>query len=137
MDNNTTDIYSLDFMKDIIEPINSKKYKTKELALHYNVPLALLKRYIKEKGFKWVGSTYVQDEKAVNKVIRTVDMLKATDITTDKKKVTYNINSDLYKLIKLQAIIDDIDSTEVVERALRKYISPMAIEMLQQIEENK
>lgn len=137
MDNNTTDIYSLDFMKDIIEPINSKKYRTKELAEHYNVSLAVLKQYIKDKGFRWVGSVYVQDGKDLTKVVKTVDTITATEITTEKKKVTYNINSDLYKLIKLQAIIEDIDSTEVVEKALRKYISPMAKEMLKQMENNK
>lgn len=137
MDNNITDIYSLDFMEEIIKPINSKQYKTKELAEHYNVSLAVLKQYIKDKGFRWVGSTYVKDGKDITKIKKTVDIITAPGSTTERKKFTCNINAEVYKLIKLQALIEDVDMVEVVEKAINNYVSSTAKEMLQQIEATK
>lgn len=56
-----TKLLELDFRKDIIEPINNKQYKTSELADVLGVSVKDLKQYIKDYGFKWIGSQYYQD----------------------------------------------------------------------------
>lgn len=129
---------SLDILKDIIEPINSKAVKTKDLAIQLNVSEKELKSHIKANGYVWKGSTYTKvtenkspfdDLKGAKRIGCKVD----DRATSEKVKVTYRIDKELYRLVKLQAIIEDIDNTEVVEKAIRSYISDKAKDMLKQI----
>ena len=129
---------SLDILKDIIEPINNKTIKTKDLAIQLNVSEKELKNHIKANGYVWKGSTYTKaienkspfdDLKGVKRIGCKVD----DRATVEKVKVTYRIDKELYRLVKLQAIIEDIDNTEVVEKAIRSYISDKAKDMLKQI----
>ena len=117
---------SLDILKDIIEPINSKVVKTKDLAIQLNVSEKELKSHIKANGYIWIGSKYMKE-------IHKGTKLKVTKKEVEKVKVTYRIDKELYRLVKLQAIIEDIDNTEVVEKAIRSYISDKAKGMLKQI----
>ena len=129
---------NLDILKDIIEPINSKVVKTKELAIQLNVSEKELKSYIKANGYVWKGSTYTKatEDKSSLKDLKGAKRIgcKVDDrAITEKVKVTYRIDKELYKLVKLQAIIKDVDNTEVVEKAIRSYISDKAKDMLKQI----
>ncbi len=129
---------NLDILKDIIEPINSKAVKTKELAIQLNVSEKELKSYIKANGYVWKGSTYTKatEDKSSLKDLKGAKRIgcKVDDrAITEKVKVTYRIDKELYKLVKLQAIIEDVDNTEVVEKAIRSYISDKAKDMLKQI----
>lgn len=120
---------SLDILKDIIEPINSKTVKTKELAIQLNVSERELKKHIKANGYIWLGSKYIKEVKAGGEL----KVQGKKKVTAEKVKVTYKIEKELYKLVKLQAIIEDIDNTEVIEKAIRSYVSDKAKSMLKQM----
>ena len=119
----------LDILKDIIEPINSKAVKTKELAIQLNVSDKELKKHIKANGYIWLGSKYIKETEPGKKLKAPVKKKTATE----KVKVTYRIDKELYKLVKLQAIIEDTDNTEIIEKAIRSYVSEKAKGMLEQI----
>lgn len=129
---------SLDILKDIIVPINNKDIKTVELAEQLNITAKELKDHIKANGYIWRGSQYIKaaenkspfdDLKGAKRIGCKVD----DRATAERVKVTYRIDKELYRLVKLQAIIEDIDNTEVVEKAIRSYISDKAKDMLKQI----
>nr|DAP80545.1 MAG TPA: Protein of unknown function (DUF2481) [Caudoviricetes sp.] len=56
-------LLSLDFYKDILEPLNNKNIKTAELAATLGVSTNELEQYIKDYGFQWIGSQYHQNNK--------------------------------------------------------------------------
>lgn len=120
---------SLDISKDIIEPINKKTVKTKELAIQLNVTEKALKSHIKANGYIWLGSKYIKETKPGKKLKAPVNK----EVATEKVKVTYKIEKELYKLVKLQAIIEDTDNTDIIEKAIRSYVSDKAKGMLKQI----
>lgn len=125
----------LDILKDIIEPINSKAVKTKELAIQLNVSDKELKKHIKDNGYVWLGSKYTKAKESESPFDRVKRVgCKVDDrFITEKVKVTYRIDKELYKLVKLQAIIEDTDNTEIIEKAIRSYVSEKAKEMLKQL----
>lgn len=63
-------LLELDFRKDILEPLNNKQYKTSELADALGVSVKDLKQYIKDYGFKWIGSQYYQDGSPADYIIK-------------------------------------------------------------------
>lgn len=81
-----TKLLELDFRKDIIEPINNKQYKTSELADVLGVSVKDLKQYIKDYGFKWMGSQYYQDGTPADYIVE-YNNKKDDKVELDKKKL--------------------------------------------------
>lgn len=88
--------------------------KTKDMAIQLDVPLKIMKEKIKEGGYKWLGSKYVLEAKRKEGKDKEVE---------EKVKVTYRINKELQRLVKLQSIIEDTDNSTIIEKAINSYIS--------------
>lgn len=117
-----------DIQKDIIEPINRKDIKTKDMAIQLNISEKELKEYIKENGYKWRGSTYKKDNE---------EQTEAKKEIIEKVKVTYRIDKQLQRLVKIQSIIEDTEQGTIIERAIKKYVYDEAYKMNEQIEKIK
>lgn len=130
----------MDILKDIIEPINNKAIKTVELAEQLNITAKELKNHIKANGYIWRGSQYTKA--AENK--SPFDDLKGAkrigckvNVTEEKVKVTYRIDKELQRLVKLQSIIEDTDNSTIIERAIESYVSKEAHSINEQIKKKK
>lgn len=126
-ENRYRELKDMDIEKDIIEPINNKTVKTKELAIQLNLTEKALKSHIKDNGYVWKGSTY---KKAIEKPIE-------VKTVSEKVKVTYRIDKELQRLVKLQSIIEDTDNSTIIERAIEKYVSKEAHSINEQIKKKK
>lgn len=132
----------MDIIKDIIEPINNKEIKTTELAEQLNITAKELKDHIKANGYIWRGSTYIKatenkspfdDLKGAKRIGCKVDDRTAAE----KVKVTYRIDKELQRLVKLQSIIEDTDNSTIIERAIESYVSKEAHSINEQIKKKK
>jgi len=131
----------MDILKDIIEPINNKAIKTTELAEQLNITAKELKDHIKANGYIWRGSQYIKatenkspfdDLKGAKRIGCKVD-----DIAAEKVKVTYRIDKELQRLVKLQSIIEDTDNSTIIERAIESYVSKEAHSINEQIKKKR
>lgn len=131
----------MDILKDIIEPINNKAIKTVELAEQLNITAKELKDHIKANGYIWRGSQYIKaaenkspfdDLKGAKRIGCKVD-----DTAAEKVKVTYRIDKELQRLVKLQSIIEDTDNSTIIERAIESYVSKEAHSINEQIKNKK
>ena len=115
----------VDIQKDVIEPINRREIKTKDMAIQLKVSEKKLKQYIKNNGYVWKGSKYMKKEE-----VEAVAEVPIVEIATEKVKVTYRIDKELHKLIRLQAMIEDTDNSAIIEKAILNYVSDKAKEIL-------
>lgn len=131
----------MDILKDIIEPINNKAIKTTELAEQLNITAKELKDHIKANGYIWRGSQYIKvaknkspfdDLKGAKRIGCKVD-----DTAAEKVKVTYRIDKELQRLVKLQSIIEDTDNSTIIERAIESYVSKEAHSINEQIKNKR
>lgn len=131
----------MDILKDIIVPINNKEIKTTELAEQLNITAKELKDHIKANGYIWRGSQYIKaaenkspfdDLKGAKRIGCKVD-----DTAAEKVKVTYRIDKELQRLVKLQSIIEDTDNSTIIERAIESYVSKEAHSINEQIKNKK
>lgn len=131
----------MDILKDIIEPINNKAIKTTELAEQLNITAKELKDHIKANGYIWRGSQYIKvaknkspfdDLKGAKRIGCKVD-----DTAAEKVKVTYRIDKELQRLVKLQSIIEDTDNSTIIERAIESYVSKEAHSINEQIKKKR
>lgn len=110
-----TKLLELDFREDILKPLNSKQYKVSELAEVLEVSVKDLKQYIKDYGFKWIGSQYYQNgtpddyiaeynNKKDNKVNLNNKELLKKDMTVNLKDNTIDIPN--IGLINIDIIYD-------------------------------
>lgn len=106
---------NIDILKDVIEPINSKLMKTADIAMMLNISEKELKSIIKDHGYIWRGSKYIKS--SANHISKK---------SVSKIKTTYNIDKELAKLVKLQSIIEDVDNSKIIEKAIKKYVSDEA-----------
>lgn len=129
----------MDIHKDIIEPINSKEIKTKELAIQLNVSEKELKSHIKANGYIWKGSKYIEAKEPIEKLkgAKRIGCKVDDREVAEKVKVTYRIDKELQRLVKLQSIIEDTDNSTIIERAIESYISEEAHNMNKQIKNKK
>ena len=132
---------NMDILKDIIVPINNKDIKTVELAEQLNITAKELKDHIKANGYIWRGSQYIKatenkspfdDLKGAKRIGCKVD-----DTAAEKVKVTYRIDKELQRLVKLQSIIEDTDNSTIIERAIESYVSKEAHSINEQIKKKK
>lgn len=87
-------LLELDFYKDIINPINDKKYKTAELANILGVPVKQLKQFIKDNGFKWLGNSYIQDGNAKD-YIKEAKLKKDTELNNNENNSNTSTKKDM------------------------------------------
>lgn len=120
----------IDILKDVIEPINNKTLTTEAIANKYDVSVKRLKEYIKFNGYIWRGVRYISKDNI--KKCETKKNAKKKD-TTEKIKVTYNIDKELQKLVKLQSIIEDTDNSTIIEKAINSYVSEKTKETLKNL----
>ena len=135
------ELEDMDILKDIIVPINNKEIKTTELAEQLNITAKELKDHIKANGYIWRGSQYIKvaknkspfdDLKGAKRIGCKVD-----DTAAEKVKVTYRIDKELQRLVKLQSIIEDTDNSTIIERAIESYVSKEAHSINEQIKNKK
>lgn len=131
----------MDILKDIIEPINNKAVKTKELAIQLNVSEKKLKDHIKANGYIWRGSKYIKvtENKSSFDDLKGAKRIgcKVNDTAAEKVKATYRIDKELQRLVKLQSIIEDTDNSTIIERAIKSYVSKEAHSINEQIKKKK
>lgn len=95
------------------------------MAIQLKVSEKKLKQYIKNNGYVWKGSKYMKKEE-----VEAVAEVPIVEIATEKVKVTYRIDKELHKLIRLQAMIEDTDNSAIIEKAILNYVSDKAKEIL-------
>lgn len=131
----------MDILKDIIEPINNKAIKTTELAEQLNITAKELKSHIKANGYVWRGSQYIKatENKSPFDDLKGAKRIgcKVNDTAAEKVKVTYRIDKELQRLVKLQSIIEDTDNSTIIERAIESYVSKEAHSINEQIKKKK
>lgn len=130
----------MDILENIINPINRKEIKTKELAIKLDVTEKELKKHIKDNGYIWQGNKYIKEEDVEKKIKVQVDKEETEGIyglTGERVKVTYRIDKDLHKLVKIQAMVDETDNASVIEKAIMKYASEKAKGILNRMLEEK
>lgn len=130
----------MDILKDIIEPINNKAIKTVELAEQLNITAKELKNHIKANGYIWRGSQYIKaaENKSPFDDLKGVKRIGCkVNVTEEKVKVTYRIDKELQRLVKLQSIIEDTDNSTIIERAIESYVSKEAHSINEQIKKKK
>lgn len=101
----------------IVEEINNG-IKIGDMAINLNVSAKELKKQIKDNGYMWRGCKYIKEE---------------AKVIEEKVKVTYRINKELQRLVKLQSIIEDTDNSSVIEKAIGSYISEKTKETLERL----
>lgn len=97
-------------INEIVELINNKKLTKKEACERWNISGKTFTRIIKDNEY-----IYNQTNKKYEKVGKQED-------PQDLFKITYLIPKELHKALKLQAVFEGNTATEVIIKALEKYI---------------
>ena len=101
----------------IIGLLNNKETSRKQISKEYGIADKRLTSLINENGYEYNQKSR-KYEPIGNKV--------------DGTKVTYRIPTELYQAIKLQAIFEGVNATELVIKALEQYIPNTTKEVVKQ-----
>lgn len=105
-------------IKQIIDRINNKEITTKQARAEYGINEKKFKKALDENGLVY------------NPKSRKYELI--TQTVGDEQKVTYRIPTELYKAIKLQAIFEGVNATDIIVKALNNYIPKSTKEIVEQ-----
>lgn len=114
-----TEIQQID-IKQLTDDLNNKEINKKQVLEKYSITDSKVKRLLKNNGYeynqkakKWQLKTKVQEK-------------------IDETKVTYRIPVELYKAVKLQALFEGVNATDIVVKALNDYIPQNTKDIIKQ-----
>lgn len=106
-------------IQQVVEDLNNKELIKKEVLNKYNITDSKLRKLLKENGYEYSARKHKWQ-------------LSSEVASEDKTKVTYRIPSQLYKALKLQAIFENLNATDIVVKALEQYIPTTTKEIVEQ-----
>lgn len=92
---------------DLVKDMNNKSISKKEVSVKYDMSDSRIKRLLKKNAYEYNSANRKYEN---------------TNSRVDGTKVTYRMSEELYKAIKLQAVFEGVTSTDIVTKALNKYI---------------
>lgn len=116
-----TEIQEID-IKQIADDLNNKAIAKSKVLEKYGIKDGRLRRLLKNNGYEY------------NQKSGKWQLKNEISNTTNETKVTYRIPKDLYKAVKLQAIFEGINATDVIVKALNEYIPQTTRDIVKQNE---
>ena len=116
-----TEIQKID-IDQLVGKLNDKAINKKQILEEYSITDSKMKRLLKNSG-------YMYNQKA-----RKWQLESGSVATGRDTKVTYRIPDELYKAVKLQAIFEGVNATDIIVKALEGYIPKSTKEIIQQNE---
>ena len=116
-----TEVQEID-INQLANDLNSKAMTKSQVLEKYSIKDGKMRRLLKNNGYE-----YNQKSGKWQKVSETTN-------TANETKVTYRIPQELYKAVKLQAIFEGVNATDIIVKALNDYI-PQATKDI--VEQNK
>lgn len=107
MDN--TDIQEIDIIA-LASNLNDTAMSKSQVLDKYGIKDGKARKLLKDNGYMY------------NTKSRKWELASKSDDTVNSTKVTYRIDTELYQAIKLQAIFEGVSATDIVIKALDKYI---------------
>lgn len=116
-----TEIQEID-INQIADDLNSKTMTKSQVLEKYSLKDGRMRRLLKNNGYEY------------NQKSGKWQLKSETTNKGNETKVTYRIPQELYKAVKLQAIFEGVNATDIIVKALNDYI-PQATKDI--VEQNK
>ena len=114
-----TEMQKID-IDQLVGKLNDKAINKKQILEEYGITDSKMKRLLKNSG-------YMYNQKARKWQLESEDVATGSDT-----KVTYRIPNELYKAVKLQAIFEGVNATDIVVKALNSYIPKSTKDIVEQ-----
>ncbi|MEG1411626.1 MAG: hypothetical protein RSD36_17455 [Terrisporobacter sp.] len=115
-----TEIQEID-VKQLAEDMNSKAMTKSQVLDKYSIKDGKLRRLLKNNGYEYKQKTGKWQLKSEN-----------TSNEVEETKVTYRIPKELYQAVKLQAIFEGVNATDIIVKALNDYIPQTTKDIVKQ-----
>lgn len=114
-----TEIQEID-VKQLVSDMNNKAITKKEINEKYGMTGDRRRRILRKNGYEYNPKTgkWVSKSENTSKV--------------DETKVTYRIPKELYQAVKLQAIFEGVNATDIIVKALNDYIPQTTKDIVEQ-----
>lgn len=116
-----TEIQEID-INQLADDLNSTAMTKSQVLEKYSIKDGKMRRLLKNNGYEY------------NQKSGKWQLVSETTNTASETKVTYRIPQELYKAVKLQAIFEGVNATDIIVKALNGYI-PQATKDI--VEQNK
>ena len=107
-------------IKQLADDLNNKDMIKSQVLEKYGIKDSKMKRLLKNNG-------YMYNQKARKWQLESENVVTGRDT-----KVTYRIPNELYKAVKLQAIFEGVNATDIVVKALNDYIPKSTKDIVEQ-----
>lgn len=107
-------------IKQIADDLNSTAMTKSQVMEKYNIKDGKMRRLLKNNGYEYNQKSGKWQLKSEN------------NNTANETKVTYRIPQELYKAVKLQAIFEGVNATDIIVNALNDYIPESTKEIVEQ-----
>ena len=114
-----TEMQKID-IDQLVGKLNDKAINKKQILEEYGITDSKMKRLLKNSG-------YMYNQKARKWQLESENVATGSDT-----KVTYRIPNELYKAVKLQAIFEGVNATDIVVKALNSYIPKSTKDIVEQ-----
>ena len=107
-------------IEQLANDLNDKAISKNQVLEKYGIKDGKMKRLLKNNG-------YMYNQKARKWQLESENVVTGRDT-----KVTYRIPNELYKAVKLQAIFEGVNATDIVVKALNSYIPKSTKDIVEQ-----
>ena len=107
-------------IEQLANDLNDKAISKNQVLEKYGIKDGKMKRLLKNNG-------YMYNQKARKWQLESENVVTGRDT-----KVTYRIPNELYKAVKLQAIFEGVNATDIVVKALNDYIPKSTKDIVEQ-----
>ena len=107
-------------IEQLANDLNDKAISKNQVLEKYDIKDSKMKRLLKNSG-------YMYNQKARKWQLESENVATGSDT-----KVTYRIPNELYKAVKLQAIFEGVNATDIVVKALNDYIPKSTKDIVEQ-----
>ena len=107
-------------IEQLANDLNDKAISKNQVLEKYGIKDSKMKRLLKNNG-------YMYNQKARKWQLESENVVTGRDT-----KVTYRIPNELYKAVKLQAIFEGVNATDIVVKALNDYIPKSTKDIVEQ-----
>jgi hypothetical protein len=109
-------------IEQLANDLNDKAISKNQVLEKYGIKDGKMKRLLKTNG-------YMYNQKSRKWQLESENAGSGRDV-----KVTYRMPNELYKAVKLQAIFEGVNATDIIVKALEGYIPKSTKEIIQQNE---
>ena len=107
-------------IEQLANDLNDKAISKNQVLEKYDIKDSKMKRLLKNSG-------YMYNQKARKWQLESENVATGSDT-----KVTYRIPNELYKAVKLQAIFEGVNATDIIVKALNDYIPKSTKDIVEQ-----